>query len=58
MKSPTTYVVAEFLYQLGWRSDCDAQYEKLDNAIKDGRLLSALFSGEIALRNLIEDHAK
>ena len=40
--SPTTYALADLLYALGWRPDCDAQYTGLDKAIFDGRVAAAL----------------
>jgi hypothetical protein len=56
--SPTTHCVADLLNALGWRSDMDAQRTNLDEAIRDGRLLKALFSGEAALRDFIDDGAR
>lgn len=56
-KSPTTYEVADLLHELGWRSDCDAQWTNLDEAIHDGRLVRALFSCERRLRDYVDAEA-
>ena len=52
--SPTTQYVADLLYQLGWRSPLDAQHTNLDDALRDGRLVKALFSAETTLRDFID----
>lgn len=53
MTSPTTNRVADLLISLGWRSDCDAQWANLDMAIGNGKLVSALFSAEQQLRDVL-----
>lgn len=57
-RSPTTHAVADLLYTLGWRPDCDAQHSNLDKAIGDGTLLRALFTGERELRDRIDAEAR
>jgi hypothetical protein len=52
--SPTTHEVAALLDHIGWRSHADAQWTQLDEAIRDGRLVSALFSAERNLREITE----
>ena len=53
VESPTTYALAELLYELGWRSPCDAQWSNLDEAIFDGRIHNAI-NAELYLRDYID----
>lgn len=55
MISPTTYKVADLLRDLGWSSPNDAQWTNLDMAIANGKLVSALFSGEQFVRDAMQE---
>lgn len=37
------YNVADLLNEIGWRPNCDAQYDGITAAVMDDRLLDALF---------------
>lgn len=56
--SPTTRVVADLLYGIGWEPSGDAQTERLDKVVGDGALVNALFSSESELREMLDTESR